>query len=167
MATAFGTAATSSAASSVAANISPNSSPNLPLCPRHSHSKVTFRLSSKPKLRFSSTKGWQSSWNRSAVVRAQSNEVSYLQSFSLEELFSNFHSFVNSLLGSSVSFKVAVDGAKANAPAKSAEVKDPKPSSEPAPVATEESISEFMTQVASLVKYTESQTFSLLLHFTL
>ena len=66
------------------------------------------------------------------------------------------------LLGSSVAFKVAVDGssnASSTPPVKSgaptAEVKDAKPSSDASPpaLATEESISEFLNQVSSLVKY--------------
>lgn len=82
----------------------------------HSHSKLFFRLSPRPKLRFS-TKGLQSSWNRSNVIKAQFNEV----------------------------------------PA--AEPKDAKPSSEPSPaaLASEESISEFISQVANLVKLVDSR----------
>ena len=65
-------------------------------------------------------------------------------------------------MGSSVAFKVAVDGSsnasdtptvKSGAP--TAEAKDAKPSSDVSPpaLATEESISEFFNQVSSLVKY--------------
>ncbi|KAF2286435.1 hypothetical protein GH714_016900 [Hevea brasiliensis] len=70
------------------------------------------------------------------------------------------------LLRSFASFKVAVDGSS-NAAASpltksevpSQEAKDAKPSNEPAPptLATEESISEFITQVASLVKLVDSR----------
>ena len=89
------------------------------------------------------------------MVKAQLNEVSFFQ-FSLEELFSKFRSFLDTLLEPSIAFKVSVGGssnAAANASPKSAEVEDLEPSSKPVPVASEESISEFMSQVASLVKY--------------
>ncbi|CAA2958153.1 biotin carboxyl carrier of acetyl- carboxylase, chloroplastic-like [Olea europaea subsp. europaea] len=113
------------------------SSPYLPLCHRHvlrSSSKVTFRLSHKPKLRFYS-KSLQSGWNCSVVVRAQLN-------------------------------KVAADGSADDAstpPAKSevssAEAKDVKNSvlSPPTILASEESISQFFSQVASLVKLVDSK----------
>lgn len=64
-------------------------------------------------------------------------------------------------MGSSVAFKVAVAGSSNAATTPStksevpgAEAKDAKPSNEPSPatLATEESISEFISQVASLVK---------------
>lgn len=100
--------------------------------------------------------GLQSSWNRPAVAKAGLNEVSFFQLFSFEGLFSNFCSFVETLLAPSVVFKVAVDGSSndaATAPAKSpAESKDVKSSNEPAAPATEETISAFMSQVAGLVK---------------
>ncbi|OMP10121.1 Biotin/lipoyl attachment [Corchorus olitorius] len=134
-------------------------STNLPL------SKVSFRFSRNPNLRFFS-KGLQHSQNCSAVVKAQLNEVSFFKWFWLEDLFSNFRSFLDTLLGSSVAFKVAVDGssnASASSPVKSgasaAEAKDAKLSSEassPA-LATEESISEFLNQVSSLVKLVDSR----------
>ncbi|CDP04187.1 unnamed protein product [Coffea canephora] len=128
MATAFGTAAASASAAAAAKN-APKSSPFLPQGHRHfhhSHSKVAFRLTPKPKLRFCS-KSLQSTGNRSAVAKAQLNEV-------------------------------AVDGssnATATSPAKSAEVKDVKSSNEP--VASEESMSQFMTQVSDLVKLVDSR----------
>eukprot|EP00262_Sarcandra_glabra_P006863 TRINITY_DN19421_c0_g3_i1.p1 TRINITY_DN19421_c0_g3~~TRINITY_DN19421_c0_g3_i1.p1 ORF type:complete len:280 (-),score=41.20 TRINITY_DN19421_c0_g3_i1:204-1043(-) len=99
---------------------------------RHYHSsKVSFRLSSKPKLLFAA-KGLRSSWNHS-VVKAQTNEV-------------------------------AVDGSSNASPTTHlevpmSEVKDIKSSTEPSPTASlsESSISEFMTQVASLVKLVDSR----------
>ncbi|CAA2968135.1 biotin carboxyl carrier protein of acetyl-CoA carboxylase 1, chloroplastic-like [Olea europaea var. sylvestris] len=93
--------------------------------------KVSFRLSSKPKLRFSS-KGLQSDWKCFCLVRAKLNEV-------------------------------AVNGnsnAAASTPAKaevSPEAKDANPSTDPPALASEESISEFITQVASLVKLVDSK----------
>ncbi|KAL2526218.1 Biotin carboxyl carrier protein of acetyl-CoA carboxylase 1 [Abeliophyllum distichum] len=110
------------------------SSTYLPLCHRHfsrSSSKVSFRLSYKAKLRFYSKSGW----NCSSVVRAQLNEV-------------------------------AVDGSAnvvATTPVKSevssAQAKDVKNSVESPPptLASEESLSEFLTQVASLVKLVNSK----------
>ncbi|XP_028054409.1 biotin carboxyl carrier protein of acetyl-CoA carboxylase, chloroplastic [Camellia sinensis] len=99
----------------------------------HSHSKLFFRLSPRPKLRFS-TKGLQSSWNRSNVIKAQLNEVAVDES-------SN----------------AASTPTKSEVPA--AEPKDAKPSSEtsPAALASEESISEFISQVANLVKLVDSR----------
>uniref|UniRef100_A0A5B7AAE7 Biotin carboxyl carrier protein of acetyl-CoA carboxylase n=1 Tax=Davidia involucrata TaxID=16924 RepID=A0A5B7AAE7_DAVIN len=133
MASSLATIASGSAAS--VTKTTPKSSSSLPPCRRHSHHShtVSFRLSPKPKLQIF-TKGLHSSWNRSSVVRAQLNEV-------------------------------AVDGSSnaAAAPTKSevpaVEGKDEKPSSEPSPaaLASEESISEFITQVASLVKLVDSR----------
>ncbi|KAG8380324.1 hypothetical protein BUALT_Bualt06G0003800 [Buddleja alternifolia] len=122
-----------SMATSFGAAVTGKSSTYLPVAHRHfflrsPHSnKLSFRLASKPKLRFSSkpklrfssssSKGLQSGWNCSAVVRAQSNEVS-----------------------------VAKD-------------KNVNLSKEPSPtsLASEESISEFITQVSSLVKLVDSK----------
>ncbi|KAK6144965.1 hypothetical protein DH2020_021785 [Rehmannia glutinosa] len=110
--------------------------------------------------------GLQSGWNCSTVVRAQSNEVWFSPWISFEELFSNFRSFVETLLESSVAFKVAVDGSSkpaASTTVKSegslAEAEDVKLSNEPPPAAlgSEESISEFFSQVASLVKLVDSK----------
>ncbi|XP_012085781.1 biotin carboxyl carrier protein of acetyl-CoA carboxylase 1, chloroplastic isoform X1 [Jatropha curcas] len=140
-------------------------SANLPNYSNCSLSRVSFRLSPKPKLRFFA-KGLQPGHNNSTLVKAQLNEVRFFQQFSFEDLFSNFRSFLDMLLGSSVAFKVAVDGpsnAAASPPTRSGvpsqEKKDAKPSNEPsAPaLATEESISEFITQVASLVKLVDSR----------
>ena len=104
--------------------------------PRHlnpSHSRVSFRLSPRPKLRFS-TKGSQSSCNLSKGVRAQLNEV-------------------------------AVGGSSNDAAIPTildvppVEAESVKPSSKLSPEAStsEESISEFITQVSSLVKLVDSR----------
>ncbi|CAI9772382.1 unnamed protein product [Fraxinus pennsylvanica] len=130
MAASFGTATASATENAL------KSSTCLQLCHRpflSSSSKVSFRLSHKPKLRFSS-KSLQYGWNCSAVVRAQLNEV-------------------------------AVDGsakAAATTPVKSevsSAAKDVKNSVEsPTPtLASEESLSVFFTQVASLVKLVDSK----------
>lgn len=95
------------------------------------------------------------------MAKAQLNEVRFFQWFSLEDLFSNFRTFLDMLLGSSFAYKVAKDGsssAAASPPTKSevptSQEKDTKKSNESssAVLATEESISEFISQVASLVK---------------
>ncbi|RWR73025.1 biotin carboxyl carrier protein [Cinnamomum micranthum f. kanehirae] len=95
------------------------------------HSKLSFRFSSKPKLHFS-TKASRINWNRSVVTRAQLNEVS-------------------------------VDGSSnaSTSPSKNSEVpalveKDANEPSLEAPV-SEEYISEFINQVASLVKLVDSR----------
>ncbi|PSR92923.1 Biotin carboxyl carrier protein of acetyl-CoA carboxylase [Actinidia chinensis var. chinensis] len=108
----------------------------LTLCPRHmnpSHSRVSFRLSPRPKLRFS-TKGSQSSWNLSKGVKAQLNEVAVSGS-------SN---------DAAIPTKLDVPPVEAGSA---------KPSSKLSPVAStsEELISEFITQVASLVKLVDSR----------
>ncbi|KAL7109988.1 hypothetical protein ACP275_06G209300 [Erythranthe tilingii] len=134
MASAFG-AATASAAASVTENAH-KSSTCLPLGHRHSFlrsnsNKVSFRLSPRSRLHFSSKTGW----NCSAMIKAQLNEV-------------------------------AVDGspkAAASTASKSellsVEAKDVKLSNESPPtvLATEESISEFITQVSSLLKLVDSK----------
>ncbi|KAK4487935.1 hypothetical protein RD792_003673 [Penstemon davidsonii] len=156
MATSFG-AATASAAS-VTENAH-KSSTYLPLCHRNSlrrshFDKISFRLSPKPKLRFSS-KGLHSGWNSSAVVRAQLNEVSFPPWISFEELFSNFRSFIETLLEPSVAFKVAVEGsskAPTSTPIKS-EANEPTP----ATLASEVSLSDFISQVSNLVKLVDSK----------
>ncbi|KAA8533403.1 hypothetical protein F0562_031163 [Nyssa sinensis] len=129
MASSLATAASASATS--VAKTTSKSSSSLPLCRRNSHhpQTVSFRLSPKPKLKIFTT-GLRSSWNHYSVMRAQLNEV-------------------------------AVDGSSnaAAAPTQSdvpaAEGKDEKVS--PAALASEESISEFITQVASLVKLVDSK----------
>ncbi|KAL7109609.1 hypothetical protein ACP275_06G185100 [Erythranthe tilingii] len=172
MAAAFGAANASAAA--VAASLTENSlksSTYLPICHRNflngpHPNKVSFRLSVKPKLRFSS-KGLQSGSNCSTVVRAQLNEVRFSPWILFEELFSNFRSFVETLLEPSVELKVAVDGspkAAASTTVKSegspVEAKNVKSSNElppPAALRSEESISEFISQVSSLVKLVDSK----------
>ncbi|KAL0382568.1 UNVERIFIED_CONTAM: Biotin carboxyl carrier protein of acetyl-CoA carboxylase 1, chloroplastic [Sesamum calycinum] len=142
----------------------------LPLCRRHffcgSHSdKVSFRLFAKPELRLSS-KGLPSAWNCSPVARAQLNEVQSSPWISFEEILSNLHSFVEKLLEPSVAFKVAVEGSSETAaatPVQSegslAESDDAKLSNEPPPavLGSEESISEFISEVASIIKLVDSK----------
>jgi acetyl-CoA carboxylase biotin carboxyl carrier protein len=95
------------------------------------------------------------------VVKAQMNEVRFFQMFSMKDLFSNIHSFLDMLLASSFGFKVGIDGSSntaATPPTKSEavapEAKAAKPSNDPSSgaLATDESISEFIAQVSSLVK---------------
>ncbi|GKV02436.1 hypothetical protein SLEP1_g14872 [Rubroshorea leprosula] len=128
-------------------------------------SNLSFRLSPNPRIPCFS-KGLNHSQNSSAVMKAQLNEVCFIQRFSLEDLFSNFCTFLDNFFGSSVASKVAVDNGSSNAapapPAKSgepaAEAKDSMTSSDTPPaLATEESISEFLTQVSSLVKLVDSR----------
>ncbi|ESR41866.1 Biotin carboxyl carrier protein of acetyl-CoA carboxylase 1 [Citrus sinensis] len=120
---------------------------------------VFFRLSSsKPKLRFFA-KGSQPSWKCATVVKSQLNEVSFFQWFSFEDIFSNFRSFLDSLLGTPVEFKVAFDGSSNASATPAAETKDAKQPNEPSPsiLASEESISEFISQVSSLIKLVDSR----------
>ncbi|XP_038712968.1 biotin carboxyl carrier protein of acetyl-CoA carboxylase 1, chloroplastic-like isoform X1 [Tripterygium wilfordii] len=125
-------------------------------------SRVSFRVSPKPKLRFFTKPGWKSS----TVVKAQLNEVSFFQRFSLEDLFSNFLSFLQMPFGSFLLSKVAIGGPsndsttpQSKSDTSAVESKDSKPSDESsAPVlATEESISEFIAQVTRLVKLVDSR----------
>ncbi|KAJ8753076.1 hypothetical protein K2173_011844 [Erythroxylum novogranatense] len=123
-------------ASSLSATPSPSpvvksSTTSLPHCNNPSFSRVCFPLSPNPKLRFFTRPGH----NCSTVVKGQLNEV-------------------------------AVEGssnAASSSPPKtevpSQEAKDAKQSNEPSPptLATEESISEFITQVSSLVKLVDSR----------
>ncbi|GER28267.1 biotin carboxyl carrier protein of acetyl-CoAcarboxylase [Striga asiatica] len=137
-----------------------NTNAYLPIRRRHlphtSHSnKVTLRLSTRPGLRIYS-KTVQPGRNSSAVVRAQLNEVPFYSSLSIKQLFWNFHSFVEKLLEPSVAFKVAVDGSPENAVQAEGTLSEAKLSNEPA-LASEESLSEFMNQVASLVKMVDSK----------
>ncbi|XP_011077154.1 biotin carboxyl carrier protein of acetyl-CoA carboxylase 1, chloroplastic [Sesamum indicum] len=128
MATTFGAAAT---AASLTGNAN-KSSTYLPLASRHfflraNSNKVSFRLTPRPKLRLFS-KGLQSGWKCSAMVKAQLNDV-------------------------------ATDGsskAEASTPATS-EVSPAKSKDTPIALASEESISEFITQVASLVKLVDAK----------
>ncbi|KAL0402689.1 UNVERIFIED_CONTAM: Biotin carboxyl carrier protein of acetyl-CoA carboxylase 1, chloroplastic [Sesamum latifolium] len=122
MATTFGAAAT---APSLTGNAH-KSSTYLPLASRHfflraNSNKVSFRLTPRPKLRLFS-KGLQSGWKCSAMVKAQLNDV-------------------------------ATDGsskAEASIPP-TTEVSPAKSKDKSIALASEESISEFITQVASLV----------------
>lgn len=124
----------SSLSTTASASMVTKSAAILPHYNTHRLSIQSFRLSQKPKLRFLA-KGLQPTRNGTYLVKAQLNEV-------------------------------AVDGssnAAASTPAKSEvplqEAKDAKPSNEPSPpsLATEESISEFISQVSSLVKLVDSR----------
>ncbi|XVF23234.1 hypothetical protein REPUB_Repub13aG0019200 [Reevesia pubescens] len=154
----------SATASASFSSVTKTSAP-LPHSSNLSLSNLSFRFSSRPNLQFFS-KSLQPGQNCSTVVKAQLNEVSFFKWFWLEFLFSNFRSFLDTLLGSSVAFKVSVDGssnASATPPVKSgaptAEPKDANPSNDVSPpaLATEESISEFLNQVSSLVKLVDSR----------
>ncbi|KAL3630921.1 hypothetical protein CASFOL_023905 [Castilleja foliolosa] len=132
MATSSFGSATASAATTFLTGNAHKSSTYLPLCHRHSvirpiPNKVVFRLSSRPKMRFSS-KGLQSGWNSHSVLKALSNGV-------------------------------AVGGSTKAAASTPPETKDVKLPNEPplTALATEESISEFINQVASLVKLVDSK----------
>ncbi|XP_012834829.1 PREDICTED: biotin carboxyl carrier protein of acetyl-CoA carboxylase 1, chloroplastic-like isoform X2 [Erythranthe guttata] len=138
MAAAFGAANASAAA--VAASLTENSlksSTYLPICHRNflngpHPNKVSFRLSVKPKLRFSSKSGS----NCSTVVRAQLNEVA-----------------VDGSPKAAASTTVQSEGSPV-------EAKSIKSSNELPPSAalrSEESISEFISQVSSLVKLVDSK----------
>lgn len=124
----------SSLSTTASASMVTKSAAILPHYNTHRLSTQSFRLSQKPKLRFLA-KGLQPTRNGTYLVKAQLNEV-------------------------------AVDGssnAAASTLAKSEvplqEAKDAKPSNEPSPpsLATEESISEFISQVSSLVKLVDSR----------
>ncbi|KAH8480628.1 hypothetical protein Peur_062545 [Populus x canadensis] len=124
----------SSLSTTASASMVTKSAAILPHYNTHRLSTQSFRLSQKPKLRFLA-KGLQPTRHGTYLVKAQLNEV-------------------------------AVDGssnAGASTLAKSEvplqEAKDAKPSNEPSPpsLATEESISEFISQVSSLVKLVDSR----------
>ncbi|KAJ6422404.1 hypothetical protein OIU84_027375, partial [Salix udensis] len=124
----------SSLSTTASASMVTKSAAILPHHNTHRLSTQSFRLSQKPKLRFLA-KGLQPTRNGTYLVKAQLNEV-------------------------------AVDGssnASASTPSKSEvplqEAKDANPSNEPSPpsLATEESISEFLSQVSSLVKLVDSR----------
>nr|AJQ20619.1 Biotin Carboxyl Carrier Protein [Salvia miltiorrhiza] len=132
MSTSFG-AATASAAASVTENAR-KSSACLPLCHRHSFRRsnsVSFRLTPRPKLRFSS-KSLQSGWNCS-LVKAQLNKVS--------------------VDGSVKAAASTSSQSEISAGAKDVVSEEPKQTV----LASEESISEFVSQVASLVKLVDSK----------
>ncbi|XP_022744356.1 biotin carboxyl carrier protein of acetyl-CoA carboxylase, chloroplastic-like isoform X2 [Durio zibethinus] len=128
MASSLSTTASASFSSVVKTNATLPHSTNLPL------SKVSFRFSLRPNLRFFS-KSLQPGQSCSAVVKAQLDEVAKDGS-------------------SNVS---ATPPVKSRAP--TAEEKDVKPSSDVSAPAlpTEESISEFLNQVSSLVKLVDSR----------
>lgn len=97
----------------------------------------------------------QSRSKHSTLVKAQLNEVRFFQWFSLGVLFSNFRSFLDMLLEPSVAFKVVDGSAKpTTSEVPTTEAKDANSSDQtsPGPLASEESVSEFIAQVASLVK---------------
>ncbi|CAH2072615.1 unnamed protein product [Thlaspi arvense] len=109
-------------------------SSHLPLPTRpHLPRKVSFRLSAKPKLRFLS-KPSRSSY---PVVKAQSNKV-------------------GSGASSNASAPAKVDGPSAEGKDKNS-LKVSSSSSSSPDLATEESISEFLTQVTTLVKLVDSR----------
>ncbi|XP_047329169.1 biotin carboxyl carrier protein of acetyl-CoA carboxylase 1, chloroplastic-like [Impatiens glandulifera] len=97
----------------------------------HTQRKVSFRLSSMSGLRFSS-KGLHSSWNGCIVGKSQANKAALDGS-------SNVSPLIKAELGT--------------------EAKDDNSSSTPSPpaLASEESISEFIGQVANLVKLVDSR----------
>ncbi|XP_022143201.1 biotin carboxyl carrier protein of acetyl-CoA carboxylase 1, chloroplastic-like, partial [Momordica charantia] len=98
------------------------------------HSALSFRLSPKPRLRIFTT-GVQPIRKNSAFLRAQLNE-------------------------SSVSLKDPVDGSTAAKTSSESAGRDAKPLNDKESsktLATEESISEFITQVSSLIKLVDSR----------
>ncbi|KAJ4955945.1 hypothetical protein NE237_012728 [Protea cynaroides] len=128
-------AASATAAAAASASKTTTSSSCLPFDQRYCcHSKVSFHLSPLPKFRFS-TKGQRSYGNHYSVVKAQSNEVA--------------------VDGSSNA--AATPATKSEVPA--SEEKNAEPVKEPshAALATEESLSEFIKQVSSLVKLVDSK----------
>ncbi|KAJ7978278.1 Biotin carboxyl carrier protein of acetyl-CoA carboxylase [Quillaja saponaria] len=133
MASSFAT--TSSSASASASSLVTKVTTDLPPSyKRYSQSKVSFRFSPRPKLRFS-TKSSSPRRIYTTLVKAQLNKVSVDGS-------------TNAAAASTTKSEVAAP-----------ETKDAKPSdaSSIGALATEESISEFITQVASLVKLVDSR----------
>ncbi|KAK4717387.1 hypothetical protein R3W88_015725 [Solanum pinnatisectum] len=134
MTTSFGTTATATATPAASASPAVFPAKNtlksltlLPFCHHRHYNHLRSKLSITPKLRFS-CKGLQSSWNHSAVTRAQSNEV-------------------------------ALGGPSNNAATpitQSKEVKSPSETSSATSV-SEEAISNFISQVSSLVKLVDSR----------
>lgn len=134
MTTSFGTTATATATPAASASPAgfpvknaPKSLTLLPFCHHRHYNHLRSKLSITPKLRLS-CKGLQSSWNHSAVTRAQSNEVA--------------------LGGSSNNSATPIT--------QSEEVKSPSETSSATPV-SEEAISNFISQVSSLVKLVDSR----------
>ncbi|XP_015076155.1 biotin carboxyl carrier protein of acetyl-CoA carboxylase, chloroplastic-like [Solanum pennellii] len=132
MTTSFGTTATATPAASASpavfpAKNAPKSLTLLPFCHHRHYNHLRSKLSITPKLRFS-CKGLQSNWNHSVVTRAQSNEVA--------------------LGGSSNNAATPIT--------QSEEVKSPSETSSATSV-SEEAISNFISQVSSLVKLVDSR----------
>ncbi|KAL8156625.1 biotin carboxyl carrier protein of acetyl-CoA carboxylase, chloroplastic-like isoform X1 [Apium graveolens] len=126
--------ASSSSSLATTAKSKVNSSCYPPLNRPHyylSHSNLSFRLSSPNPIIRLQAKGFQSSWNRSTLVKAQLNEVT--------------DGSTNSAATSS-----------SKAESRVTEDKDAKSSTEPGP-ASEEAISEFIAQVKNLVKLVDSR----------
>ncbi|KAE8009835.1 hypothetical protein FH972_006246 [Carpinus fangiana] len=128
MASSLASASASASAVSKASATSPRFNNNCTL------SKLSFPLTAKPRLRLL-TKGLQPSQNHSIVVKAQMNEVG--------------------VDGSSNPAATPPTKSEAVAP----EAKAAKPSNDPSSgaLATDESISEFIAQVSSLVKLVDSR----------
>ncbi|GFQ00385.1 biotin carboxyl carrier protein of acetyl-coa carboxylase 1 chloroplastic [Phtheirospermum japonicum] len=199
----FGAATASAAAASLTENAH-KSSTYLPLCHRHSSlrpnpNKVSFRLSARPKLRFSSKAAVGGSTKAAASTPAETKDVKLpneppLSALATEESISEFINQVASLVNDRIaagglpdgerptnppliyrsaiaippfaqiptspsalkaqSNEAAVGGSTKAAASTPAETKDVKLPNEPplSALATEESISEFINQVASLVK---------------
>ncbi|KAM3236661.1 biotin carboxyl carrier protein of acetyl-CoA carboxylase, chloroplastic-like [Capsicum annuum] len=126
MTTSFGTTAptpaTSASPAVFSAKITPKTLTLLPYCHQHNYNHL------RSKLRLFSSKGLHSSWNHSAVARAQLNEVA--------------------LGGSSNDVATPIT--------QSEEVKSPSETSSATSV-SEETISNFISQVSSLVKLVDSR----------
>lgn len=104
--------------------------------------------------------GLQTSRDHTTALKAQLREVRHSPWLSFDDMFSNLCSFLDTVFGSSFSSKVA-DGSSTAAPnsspkseAQAPKASEPKTSDEPSPtrLASEETISAFMSQVSSLVK---------------
>ncbi|XP_011013398.1 PREDICTED: biotin carboxyl carrier protein of acetyl-CoA carboxylase, chloroplastic isoform X5 [Populus euphratica] len=124
----------SSLSTTASASMVTKSAAILPHYNTHRLSTQLFRLSQKPKLRFLA-KGLQPTRNGTYLVKAQLNEVA---------VDGSSNAAASTLAKSEVTLQ---------------ESKDAKPSNEPSPpsLATEESISEFISQVSSLVKLVDSR----------
>ncbi|XP_006345776.1 biotin carboxyl carrier protein of acetyl-CoA carboxylase, chloroplastic isoform X1 [Solanum tuberosum] len=163
MTTSFGTTTTATPAASASpagfpVKNAPKSLTLLPFCHHRHYNHLRSKLSITPKLRLS-CKGLQSSWNHSAVTRAQSNEVRFFQMVFIGGILSNIVTFVKTFLGRSVAFKVALGGSSNNSATpitQSEEVKSPSETSSATSV-SEEAISNFISQVSSLVKLVDSR----------
>ncbi|XP_040999405.1 biotin carboxyl carrier protein of acetyl-CoA carboxylase, chloroplastic isoform X1 [Juglans microcarpa x Juglans regia] len=125
---------TTASASASASAVSKASATLTRLNNNYTHSQLSFRLPLKPSLPLL-TKGLRPGWNYSSVVKAQLNKVG-VDGSSNADATPSFQSEVV-------------------AP----EAKDAKPSNDPSSgaLATEESISDFIAQVSSLVKLVDSR----------